>query len=140
MLERFVLLALLVVSFTVLAGSVRWWARARTRQLLETAGTAHLRTLEVQPDGRPILVTFSTPSCAACHTAQAPAVATVQDELGTNRVHVVKVDAAKQPHIAHAFGVMTVPSTVVLDSTGRVTAVNHGFANSQRLVEQLQVS
>jgi hypothetical protein len=31
-----------------------------------------------------------------------------------------------------------VPSTVVLDPSGRVTAVNHGFAPSQQLVRQLQ--
>jgi thioredoxin-like negative regulator of GroEL len=55
-------------------------------------------------------------------------------------VRVIKVDAARQPQVARAFGVLTVPSTVVLAPSGNVVAVNHGFAPTGRLVEQLQHS
>ena len=58
--------------------------------------------------------------------------------LGPEVVRVIKVDAARQPEVARAFGVLTVPSTIVLAPTGQVVAVNQGFAPSKRLVEQLQ--
>ena len=57
-----------------------------------------------------------------------------------NRSACVHVDAAHQPEIAGAFGILTVPSTVVLDPDGRVAAVNHGFASTQQLVRQLQTA
>jgi thioredoxin-like negative regulator of GroEL len=53
-------------------------------------------------------------------------------------MRVIKVDAARQPAIARAFGVLTVPTTIVLAASGKVIAVNQGFAPSKRLVEQLQ--
>ena len=91
--------------------------------------------LGARADGRLTLVQFSTPSCAACHTAQAPAVAQVAQRIGTQQLRVLHVDAADQPDIANAFGILTVPSTVVLDPGGRVAAVNHGFASTQQLEE-----
>jgi thioredoxin-like negative regulator of GroEL len=135
MLERLLLLLVLAILGTVAVVGARAWTARRTRRLY---GTPLLGALGQQPDGRRTLVTFSTPSCAACHTAQAPAVRTVEDLLGAGELRVVKVDAASQPETARAFGVLTVPSTVVLDADGKVAAVNHGFAPSQRLVQQLQ--
>ncbi|HTD76601.1 MAG TPA: thioredoxin family protein, partial [Chloroflexota bacterium] len=90
------------------------------------------------PDGRRAVVAFSTPSCAACHTAQAPAIQVAEQQLGASSVRVIRVDASRQPEVARAFGVLTVPSTVVLEPAGRVVAVNQGFAPSRRLIEQLQ--
>ena len=95
--------------------------------------------LGIQPDGRRTLITFSTPSCAACHKAQAPAIDRVQQQLGADALRVVKVDAARQPDVARAFGVLTVPSTVVIKASGNeVVALNHGFASSAQLARQLQ--
>jgi thioredoxin-like negative regulator of GroEL len=53
-------------------------------------------------------------------------------------VRVIRIDASRQPHVARAFGVVTVPSTVILEPAGRVVAINQGFAPSTRLIEQLQ--
>ena len=95
-------------------------------------------SLGVQPDGRATLVAFSTPSCAACHTAQAPALRVVEQTVGSDCLRLVSVDAARQPDVAHAFGILTVPSTVVLASTGRVLAINHGFAPHEKLTAQIK--
>ena len=67
-------------------------------------------------------------------------MAEVEQRIGAEQVRVVHVDAAHQPEIASAFGILTVPSTVVLDPGGRVAAVNHGFASTQQLVRQLQTA
>ena len=54
---------------------------------------------------------------------------------------MLRVDAARQPDAARAFGILTVPSTVVVAAGGKhVVAVNHGFTPSQRLVEQLTLA
>jgi thioredoxin-like negative regulator of GroEL len=139
MLERLAVLLAMGALIALAVVLVRAHNGRRIRQLLVTSSdTLFWDTLGEAPDGRPTLVTFSTPSCAACHRAQAPAVRVVEQRLGVSEVRVIRVDAARRPEIARAFGVRTVPSTVVLAPAGRVVAVNQGFAPSARLVDQLQ--
>jgi len=141
MLERTAVLLVLAALVSLAVVSVRAWNRRRVQRLLATANVAPFwQSLGEAPDGRPTLVTFSTPSCAACRSAQAPAVRAVEAQLGAAEVRVIRVDAARRPEIARAFGVQTVPSTVVLAGAGRVVAVNQGFAAARRLVEQLRLT
>jgi hypothetical protein len=52
---------------------------------------------------------------------------------------VIPVDAARRPEVARAFGILTVPSTVVIGAAGKqIVAINQGFAPSGRLLEQLR--
>jgi thiol-disulfide isomerase/thioredoxin len=105
------------------------------------AGGPDWQVLGVEPDGRRTVIAFSTPSCAACHAAQAPAIDLARKQLGAEAVRVIKIDAARQPAAARAFGILTVPSTVVVASHGdQIVAVNQGFAPSARLVQQLQLA
>ena len=134
---RLLILGLLVLAVTVAVLLVRCW-NARRSRALATTGTPMWAALGERPDGRRALVAFSTPSCAACRAAQAPAIAVAEARLGPALVRVIRVDASRQPAVARAFGVLTVPSTVVLEPAGRVVAINQGFAPSGRLIEQLQ--
>jgi len=138
MIERFLVLLALAAAIALTVLVVRAWTRRNVRSLQQAADPKAWAHLGEVSDGRRTLVTFSTPSCAACHTAQAPAVKAVEAHLGPSTVRVIRVDAARRPDVARAFGVLTVPSTIVLAPTGQVVAVNHGFAPSGRLVEQLQ--
>ena len=140
MLERIFVLLALTGGVALGVTLVRWYASQRTRAVQAQPGPVLLEKLGARADGRLTLVQFSTPSCAACHTAQAPAVAQVEQRIGARQLRVLHVDAADQPEIANAFGILTVPSTVVLDPGGRVAAVNHGFASTQQLVRQLQTA
>jgi thioredoxin-like negative regulator of GroEL len=135
--ERLAILVMLSVAVTVAVVAIRRWNEGRIARL-GRAGAPLWQALGESPDGRPALVEFSTPSCAACHTAQAPAIKVAEEELGASTIRVIRVDASTQPDVARAFGVLTVPSTVVLEPAGRVVAVNQGFAPSRRLIEQLQ--
>jgi thioredoxin-like negative regulator of GroEL len=137
MIERVLLLAVVAVLALVVAVVVRRYVANRQRVVVERGSGVLWQRLGEQPDGRPTVVAFSTPSCAACHRAQAPAISKVVSVLGERAPRVISVDAAAQPDVARAFGVMTVPSTVVLAEAGRVVAINHGFAASQTLIEQL---
>jgi thioredoxin-like negative regulator of GroEL len=138
MLQRIEVLLTLAAVVAVAIVLVRAWNARRVRRLLEASGASLWNSLGESPDGRRTLVAFSTPSCAACRKAQAPTVAAVEQRLGASEVRVIRVDAAQRPEVARAFGVLTVPSTVVLGAAGRVVAINQGFAPGDRLLEQLQ--
>jgi thioredoxin-like negative regulator of GroEL len=136
MAERLAIVALVAVAVTLAVVVVRRWNASRVAKL--TSAAPLWEALGETPDGRRALVAFSTPSCAACRTAQAPAIQVAEQQLGRSSVRIIRVDASRQPEVARAFGVLTVPSTVVLEPAGRVVAVNQGFAPSRRLIEQLQ--
>lgn len=136
-MERFLVLSAVAVLVSALVVGGRLLAARRLRRLRALPPGALWRLLGLAPDGRPAVVAFSTPGCAACRTAQRPALAALE-ELAQGRVRVVHVDAAERPDAAEAFGVMTVPATVVLDAGGAVLAANQGFTTTERLAAQLE--
>jgi thiol-disulfide isomerase/thioredoxin len=137
MIERVLLLGLIGLAVVVTTLLVRRYARAWRHEVMRRKPDLIWKRLGEAPDGRPTVIAFSTPSCAACHRAQAPAINNVVRTLGERAPRVIKVDASERPEVARAFGVMTVPSTVVLAEAGSVIAINHGFAASGTLLEQL---
>jgi hypothetical protein len=82
------------------------------------------------------ILAFSSADCQPCHTLQAPALLRLI-EARQDDVSVVEIDAPNSPQLTRRYHVLTVPTTVVLDTSGRVHAVNYGFANTQRLLEQV---
>jgi hypothetical protein len=135
--ERIALVVALIAILTVAVLFTRTWNAQRIHLVQQSA--PNWDALGVQPDGRRTLIAFSTPSCAACHKAQTPAIDVARTQFGEQAVRVIPVDAARQPRAAEAFGILTVPSTVVVAASGsQIVAVNQGFASSARLVEQLQ--
>ena len=137
MLDRIVLLFAIAILITVVVVVVRTWSARKAHAVKDNAPAWD--ALGAQPDGRRTLIAFSTPSCAACHKAQAPAIDLATRQLGADQVRLIKVDAAEQPEAARAFGILTVPSTVILGAKGKqIVAINQGFTPSARLVEQLQ--
>jgi len=137
-IERLLILIAFLAVATSVVLLVRAYAMSRIRHLMAQPPTQAWNDLGTAPDGRPTLLSFSTPSCGACHSAQAPAIARVERLLGDGQLRLIQVDAARDPAVAAAFGVMTVPSTVILAPRGNVVAVNQGFAPTARLIEQLQ--
>jgi thioredoxin-like negative regulator of GroEL len=108
---------------------VRAWTRRRL-QSVASAPPVLWGLLGAHPNGRPTVVAFSTPSCKECG---------LQSRIlaGLSPLRVINVDAAARPDVAHAFGVLTAPSTAVLGGDGSLVAVNHGLALSEKLREQL---
>ena len=82
------------------------------------------------------ILAFSSAGCYQCHQLQAPALQRVLEMRGAN-VTVLEVDASNSPALTQHYQVLTVPTTVVLDATGRARAVNYGFTNTRRLLEQV---
>jgi thiol-disulfide isomerase/thioredoxin len=94
-------------------------------------------TLFNDPPNRPVLVYFTTPDCAPCKTIQRPAIDRISNLLG-ERLEVVEIDATERPDLAKAWGVMSVPTTFVLDTHGEARYVNNGVARAEKLLEQIQ--
>ena len=89
------------------------------------------------PPNKPVLVYFTTPDCAPCKTIQRPAINRVSHLLG-EELEVIEIDATERPDLAKAWGVMSVPTTFVLDPRGEARFVNNGVARAEKLLEQIQ--
>lgn len=86
---------------------------------------------------KPVLVYFTTPDCAPCKTVQRPAIDQVSNLLGET-LKVVEIDAYEQPDLARTWGVLSVPTTFVIDARGEARYVNNGVARVEKLLEQIQ--
>ena len=86
--------------------------------------------------GKPVLLYFTTPTCAPCKTIQRPAIERLKHELGDG-LQVVEIDAAAQPEQAGRWGVLSVPTTILLDPAGKPRHINHGVAPAEKLRRQI---
>jgi len=88
--------------------------------------------------GLPALVYFTTPTCAPCKTVQRPAIEQLRGRFGY-WFQVIEVDASSQPDVAQEWGVLSVPTTFVIDASGKPRYVNHGVTNAATLIKQLEL-
>ena len=87
--------------------------------------------------GKPVLLYFTTPTCAPCKTVQRPAIQRLQ-EIAGSRLEVVEIDASAQPDLASQWGVWSVPTTFLIDSSGRPRHVNNGATSAEKLLRQFE--
>jgi thioredoxin-like negative regulator of GroEL len=127
-----VLLRFLLAVGIIAAGITLYWL-FNQRLLTRT----NLSTLFNRPPEKPVLVYFTTPTCAPCKTVQRPAINQIVRTLG-EKLHVLEIDAAERPDLAKTWGVMSVPTTFLLDSRGVARYVNHGVTRAEKLMEQIQ--
>ena len=123
----------LAVSIIALGLFAYWLVNQR---LLIRARNNVFRLFNKLPN-KPVLVYFTTPDCAPCKTVQRPAIDRVSDLLG-GKLEVVEIDATERPDLAKTWGVMSVPTTFVLDERGEARYVNNGIARAEKLLEQIQ--
>ena len=128
------LLIVLGVAAGVAAGvfACRAWTASRFERL--RAATLW-DALGEAPRGGPVVVAFSTASCGVCRTAQKPALRALAARI--ENVRIIEIDAGQRPEVARTFGVVTVPTTVLLGKDGNLIAANNGFAPLERLLDQL---
>ncbi|MCI0710199.1 MAG: thioredoxin family protein [Chloroflexi bacterium] len=88
--------------------------------------------------GKSAVLYFTADFCVACKTQQMPALQKLTDTLGDDMVQIIKVDAERQADVAERWGVMSLPTTFVLDTNGKPRAVNYGVASADKLIKQLQ--
>jgi thioredoxin 1 len=126
----------IAASLIVLGLSVYWaWNHWQLHRRSQPAA-ARLLGLENARPGVPAILYFTTPDCAPCKTTQQPALQRLQARLG-EAVQVIQVDASAQPALADYWGVLSVPTTFVIDAHGRPRSVNNGLASTDKLQRQL---
>lgn len=107
------------------------------RYTLQRASTKVSKFASYQ-SGLPAIVYFTTPTCAPCKTVQRPAIEQMKASYG-KWFQVIEVDASQQPEIAQEWGVLTVPTTFVIDASGQPRYVNQGIAAAKKLIQQLEI-
>jgi thioredoxin 1 len=86
--------------------------------------------------GKPALLYFRSDACVPC-VAQARFVQQLQTEFG-DRIVVEKVDADTDQAVAERYGVFTLPTTLIVDPSGRVRHANYGLTDARRLASQME--
>ncbi|HEX4755353.1 MAG TPA: thioredoxin family protein [Candidatus Dormibacteraeota bacterium] len=81
---------------------------------------------------------FTGENCTICHVAQRPALRRLHEAI--TDLQVTEIDVGVDPQAARAYRVMTLPTTVVLDARGRVSALNAGFVGETLLRTQVEAA
>lgn len=126
-LARAALAAVILGAVLAIAVLARAVARRRARRVLSAPADPSLAT------GAVTLLYFHGDHCGDCLVQEHEL-----DRLLMDRPDLaIRADHAPSP-LSARFGVLSVPSTVVLAADGKVVAVNYGLARLPRLVEQVQ--
>ena len=118
----------------IIAAAFSYWL-IHQRMLLRAR--SNVFTLFNTLPNKPVIVYFTTPDCVPCKTVQRPAINQVSNLLGEN-LQVIEIDATEQPDLAKTWGVMSVPTTFLLDARGQARYVNNGVTRAEKLMEQIQ--
>ena len=129
-----ILLRLFLAIGIIILGARAYWL---INQRLLVRAKDNLFTLFKTLPKKPVLVYFTTPDCAPCKTVQRPAIEQVRNLLG-EKLHVIEINAYERPDLAKLWGVISVPTTFLLDARGEARYVNNGVARANKLMEQIQ--
>ena len=130
------LFARLLTAAAIIGAGLLAFRVVNQRILSRTQGEARPRGLEGLRRGIPAILYFTTPDCMPCKTVQRPALAQVRARLG-ERIQVIEIDCTVQPELADYWGVLSVPTTFLIDATGQPRMVNHGVTHAEKLLSQL---
>ncbi len=130
MIER-VLLTLIIVGAALASYRLlNWWTLHRIRQ----RGLEDPLLHEFEP-GRPAILYFTADHCAACRLQQKPMLTRLRQDID---IQIIQIDTQQHPQDAERWGVMSLPTTFVLDEYGKPQSVNYGVASIQTLRKQLE--
>lgn len=133
MIERIIIAGTLIIIGIAAYRLTEWWSVRRAEKLAATDPIL----MNIQR-GKSAVLYFTADFCVACKTQQMPALQKLTDTLGDDMVQIIKVDAEQQADVAERWGVMSLPTTFVLDTNGKPRAVNYGVASADKLIKQLQ--
>ena len=120
----------------VALGLLIYWAGNRMQMARLRKPSSGLEDFAV---GTPGILYFTTPDCVPCKTQQQPAFKRLTEELGI-KVLIVEVDATQRPDLADYWGVLSVPTTFIIDSKLQPRGVNHGVASAEKLKKQIEAA
>jgi thioredoxin-like negative regulator of GroEL len=131
-IERALLFAGIAGGILVIGQALRWLVAERQCSI---ANSTQLSSSESR---EPRVVLFTGPRCSSCERQKA-----IIDEV-TSRwpggLCVDRVDASENPVEARAFGVMTVPTTVVISPDGHISKITGGLVRADELERLLHAA
>lgn len=130
MIERVAILVGLLLALAALYAAVVLGAQRRKASRVQRMRNPELAS------GRTTLLYFTGEYCTVCKYRQSPAIEQLRADVN-GRLQVLELDAAREPALTKRFGVLSLPSTVVLAPDGTVNAVNYGFAPKDQLLAQV---
>lgn len=132
-------LGLSIVLIGLGLGLYKVWNGWQLRRLARGGQREALRGLEGLRPGVPGVLYFTTPDCQVCITAQRPALRRLEAELGDG-LQLVEVDASVRTDLADYWGVLSVPTTFIIDGAGQPKSINHGLTSKEKLQRQLEAA
>ncbi len=128
--------ARLAITLCVLImAAIGMWVMRRGR--IRRAQNA-IQRLGITP-GTPTIVYFWSPACQQCRNAQKPVLERMVEEYGEERLQLVSYNVEESFDMAKAWGVMTIPTTFIVDQSGEVVFANNGLATDGMLHRQLNL-
>jgi thiol-disulfide isomerase/thioredoxin len=124
-----------LLAFAIIVTGLAVYGFANRLVLARAAGK--FKTLQGFTPGIPAILYFTTPTCAPCKTVQRPAIQKVKQALG-EKVQVFEIDASEHKDLADEWGVLSVPTTFIIDKKGQPRQVNHGVTRAEKLLTQLE--
>ena len=126
----------IILFFVLVAGIGLWqlWRYYQRRQLQQLAQTALPTALVDRLPAGPTVLYFTGEHCAQCRLQQTPILAQL---VATVKINLHTVDAVAEQNLANFYGVMTLPTTVLLDSAHLPKTINHGLAPLSQLRQQI---
>lgn len=122
----------IVITLIIMGGLGLLWLAWRYYKIKVAQS---IQPAEVTP-GVPTLLYFSADYCAPCKLQQTPIVDNLTAKLG-NAIAVKKYDVTQHPELAGRYQILTLPTTVVLNSQGQVVHINYGVIEQTKLEAQL---
>jgi len=121
-----------LITFMVIAGLGLLWLgwqiyAARVKRALQPVGVTA---------GKPNLLYFTGEYCAACKFQQTPTIEAISAKFG-EAVVVKTVDVSAQPELASRYQVLTLPTTVIVNTAGQIVHINRGVVGQETLELQL---
>jgi hypothetical protein len=126
----------LTLAIGAVVGLARLLIQRRQARVLAAAPAIDLPLPGGSGEAPVRILVFSSDDCAQCHRLQAPAIQKVLAARGAS-VAITEVDAPTSPDLTARYRILTLPSTAILDATGKTHAINYGFANSTKLLAQV---
>ena len=126
---------LAITLFVLIIAAIGMWL-IRRRKIRRAQDAIHRSGIS---SGIPTIVYFWSAGCRQCRNAQRPVLERIVEEYGEGNLKLITYNVDESFDIAKAWGVMTLPTTFIVDQSGEILYANNGLATDRALRRQLNL-